>query len=1210
MENSINNTSYQELFEKNPISLWEADFTDAMLHLKKLKKSGVKDVKKYLDEKPEYAQECAGKIKIININEASVKLYKASSKEYLINNLEKTFTHQSFEIFKQELTAFANGLTSFESDYEILTFTGEKLYVILKIFPINSNEKTLSRAIVSLYDISEKNRNTKKLEQINNQLTEERSIFTKGNVVIFKCKNSIKRDVEYVSANVENVFGYTVEDFLSGKVLYADIIHKEDKQLVLDDLNSALQSNTHGFEHRPYKLIHKNGKIIWLYDYTTILRDKAGNISYYLGYVKDITQQILLQQEKDELFIAVNKQRNEFEALSEEYKLLNEELEYRNKEILESEERFKKLSNLTFEGILIHKNGIVKDINQSFSQLIGYQREEIIEKNIIELVIVEEYKDIVIDNIKENKKEIYEIEIIKKNGEQITVELRPRSIVYNGEQLRVIAVRDITDRKSIEDNFRLLFENSPLGIFIALPDGTITDANLALIEILGSPSIEATKMINVLNFPLLVKNGFSDDFLFAVKEGKAINKEYYYTTKWGKTNYLWEHIVPLKDKQGRIIKVYVIVENISQRKKAEIELNNQKKLFETMFDTISDAIIITDTDRKIQLTNRGTLTLFKYTHEQLVDRVSDMLYFNNEEFIEIGKKVYNRDADSDITRYNADYIDRDGRIFEAETFGAKLFNEQGKWIGNLGVIRDVTEKNLMISELQAAKERAEENEKNYRDLFNNATDAIYIQDIKGCFVDVNQGAVQMYGYPKEYFIGKTPEFISAPGKNDLEKVSQYVKMAFDGIPQQFDFWGQRKNGEVFPKIVRLQKGLYEGQKVVVAFSIDISHRKRAEEELLKAKEKAEESDQLKSAFLNNLSHEIRTPMNGIMGFSKLLNNAELDTEKRQQFINQINNSSTQLLSIVEDIISISTIDSNQIKLFNENISVNDFLLKLYEQNKLPAAEKNIQLIYTKKLENKYDLIYADREKLKQIMSNLITNAIKFTKQGSVEFGCSYSKGFIEFFVKDTGIGIHESMHDKIFERFRQVELSATRDYGGLGLGLAISKGYLNKMGGNIHMESDLNIGSTFYFNIPYATENKPFTTDLEQNNKEKTDMLTNNKTILIAEDDDMNYLLLLELLSEKKLNILRAKTGKEAVNICLNSDVEPDLILMDIKMPDLNGYEATVEIKKEKPHIPIIAQTAYAQAGDEEKSKKAGCDAYLTKPINGKLLLALIDKYL
>ncbi len=1338
--------NFQNLFEKNPISLWEEDFTEAIILLKKLKDSGVTDVKTYLDEHPEFAQECAKKIKIININEASVKLHKAPSKEFLINNLQKTFKEQSFEVFKHELTAFANGATSFESEYEIRTITGETVHVILKIFPIDPNEKTLSKAIISLYDISEKIKNRKKVEKINRQLIEERNIFTKGNVVIFKWLPGTNWSAKYVSQNVANVFGYSAEDFISGKISFKDIVHKEDVQRVANEVNNAQQNKLDNFEHKPYRIIHKNGKEVWLYDFTTIIRNSKGEIIHYLGYVKDITKNTILELEKDELFDAVAKQRNEFEALSEEYLVLNEELEHRNIEIRASEERFKKLSNLTFEGILIHKKGVAKDLNQTLLKMFGYSRAELIGKDVIKLVVLEKYSDKITQQSQTNKDAPYEIEGITKDGSIIPLEIQSQSIDYNGEEVRFTAIRDISERKEkekdilmlnerlsvstdtgnigiwewdletelahwnnnmfkihgmpntgpmhyrnwmdfihpndrekafndldrlaveagsarmeiralrksgeqrnvlasakslknaegkiiriigafvditeleiakkdkkvSEENFQLLFDNSPLGIFTALPNGQVIDANNALIHILGSPSIEETKKINILSFPLLVENGFADDFKQVLKTGQIISKEYFYKSKWGKSSNLWEHIVPLKDSEGRVNKMYVIVEDISQKKVAEDELDNQKKLFETMFNSISDGIIITNPNRTITLPNKAALKMFKYSFSEIIGKSTDILYAEQEKYEDAGKKVYNKNAPKNEELYITSYKDKKGKVFPGETFGAKLLSENGKWIGNLGVIRNISDRIKMIDELHQAKESAEESEKTYRELFNNASDAIYIQDKQSRFLDVNEGAVKMYGYPKEYFIGKTPEFLSAPGKNDLEKINKFVKLAFEEKPQQFDFWGIRKNGEIFPKIVRCQKSIFLGKEVVVTFSIDISSRKKAEEDLLQAKEKAEESDQLKSAFLNNLSHEIRTPMNSIIGFSQLLNLPKTTNEKRSKFIDRITNSSKQLLSIVEDIINISKIESKQEILYTDKISVNNTLSGLYNYYQLTANEKNIKLEFTKKLDLAEDIIITDQEKFHQIFNNLISNAIKFTHKGSVEFGCEIVKTLhevsLQFFIKDTGIGIDKSMHEEIFDRFRQVEISATREFGGLGLGLAISKGYIKLMGGKIRLVSELNKGSEFYFTIPYNPVNKNL---LISNEVEAVDTETLNwsdKTILIAEDDDMNYILLVEILAITGIKISRAITGREAIESCLTN--MPDLVLMDVKMPDLDGYQATKEIKKHYPKIPIIAQTAYAHAEDKRISKKAGCDAYISKPINEKILFALLKKHL
>ncbi len=1074
--------NFQHLFDKNPISLWEEDFTETIKLLKKLKSSGVTDVKKYLDEHPDFAQECAKKIKIININEASVKLHKAPNKEYLINNLQKTFNEQSFEVFKHELTEFANGKTSFESEYEIQTLTGEIIYTILKIFPINSNEKTLSRAIISIYDITERVKNREKTEKINRQLLEERSIFTKGNVVVFKWANKKNWPVEYVSKNVTNVFGYLIDDFISKKITYADIVHKDDIQIVRHEVDTAIQNNTNNFEHEPYRIVHKNGKEVWLYDFTTVIRNAQGKITHYLGYVKDVTKRKLLEIEKDELFDAVNKQRNEFESLSEEYKILNEELAYRNAEIQESEEHFKKLSNLTREGILIREKGIAKDLNQTLLSMLGYTREELVGKDLIELIVPKKYHSQIIEQSQLNRDAPYEIEAIKKDGTIIPIEVQSQSILYNNENLRVTAIRDISEKKEKEKNIIMLNERL-------------------------SVSTDSGK-IGIWEWDLETEQAYWNNNMFEIHGEKNEGKMSYKN---------WLDFIYPEDK-----------------KDAE--------------KTINQLIAHAGTFRKELRIIRG-----------------------------------------------------DGELRNVLASAKAIKNKYGKTNRIIGALVDITE-------LTIAKKEKKASEKNYQELFDNATDAIYIQDKNGYFLNVNKGAVKMYGYPKEFFIGKTPEFLSAPGKNDLKKVSKIIRKAFTGKPQQFDFWGKRENGEIFPKIVRCEKGVYEGKDVVVTFSIDISDRKKTEEELILAKEKAEESNQLKTAFLNNLSHEIRTPMNSIIGFSQLLNRSNLNEYKRLEFIERINNSSKQLLSIVEDIINISKIESYQEVLFTDEISINNLLAELHNFYQLTANKKNIKFEYIKSLEQNQDIIFADLEKLRQILNNIISNAFKFTNEGYVRFGCTLKGDFIEFFIEDSGIGIDKSMHHEIFERFRQVEVNATRKYGGLGLGLAISKGYIELMGGKIHLISELNKGARFYFTIPYKPVKNLLIAKLEDKDTDINTLNWADKTVLIAEDDELNYILLVEILAKTGIKIIHAKTGREAISSCLIN--KPNLILMDIKMPDLDGYQATSEIKKHDSNIPIIAQTAYANPEDEQKSKKMGCDAYISKPIDEKRLLQLMNLYI
>ena len=372
--------------------------------------------------------------------------------------------------------------------------------------------------------------------------------------------------------------------------------------------------------------------------------------------------------------------------------------------------------------------------------------------------------------------------------------------------------------------------------------------------------------------------------------------------------------------------------------------------------------------------------------------------------------------------------------------------------------------------LKKAKEKVENKEKNFRDIFNNTTDAIYIQDKNSIFIEVNNGATNMYGYPRDFFIGKNPNFLSAPGKNNLKEIKELVKDAFNGKAHQYEFWGIRKNGQIFPKIVRTQSGIYDGKKVVVTFSLDISDRVKIEEKLRLAKEKAEENDHLKTEFINNMSHEIRTPMNGIIGFAQFLNNPDLSREKQKYYISIIQNSGNQLMRIIDDILEISMLGTKQVKTIESKICLNNLFLELFSIFDIKAKENKTPLYFKKGLSDKESTIFVDESKLNKILSNLLENALKFTNIGFIEFGYNLIEtnhnAEIQIYVKDTGIGINPEKQAIIFERFTQEE-EISQNVGGLGLGLSIAKENAELIGGKITLESEKEKGSTFFITIPY-----------------------------------------------------------------------------------------------------------------------------------------------
>jgi len=471
----------------------------------------------------------------------------------------------------------------------------------------------------------------------------------------------------------------------------------------------------------------------------------------------------------------------------------------------------------------------------------------------------------------------------------------------------------------------------------------------------------------------------------------------------------------------------------------------------------------------------------------------------------------------------------------------------------------------------------------------------------------NPAADNILGIDSQQFIGKNiRETFSILLQKDV--LDAYRRVAKSGAPyneEQLFYEDGQISGAYELHAFQTSPG-----RITVFFN-DITERKRAEVELIHAKEKAEESDRLKSAFLANMSHEIRTPMNGILGFADLLKEPKLSGEEQQHYISIIQESGARMLNIINDIISISKIESGQMETMMTETNLRDQIQYLLIFFRPEAEDKGLLLFSSNVYSQEEIVVKTDKEKLYAILANLIKNAIKFTQSGAIEFGYIKKENVIEFYVKDTGVGITEKQQEIIFERFRQVNESINREFEGAGLGLSISKAYVELLGGKIWVESKPGIGSTFYFTLPH--KGIPEKVIIQNSFQAKTNTPANNAElkklkILIAEDDKISQFLLDKFITGFSKEVLFARTGLEAVELCrVNPDI--DLVLMDIQMPDMDGYEASRQIRSFNENIVVIAQTAYALEGDKEKALASGCNDYISKPIDPGELENKIGKY-
>jgi len=930
------------------------------------------------------------------------------------------------------------------------------------------------------------------------------------------------------------------------------------------------------------------------------------------------------------------------DKLIEEKRTLDMKVIERTEKLAKSEEKFRKAFITNPDSITISRlvDGVFLEVNKGFVKSIGYTEEEAVGKSSEDLDIwsTKHGRDEFIKILKRDGfLESLQTKLKTKDGAIKDVLLSARVIEIEGVTCIISIAKDITKWRETLDEITKLstaVTQSPSIIVIADIEGKIEYVNPKFSEVTGYLENESvgqpTAILRSGEHPIK----FYDKLWDTIKSGNKWQGEFHNRRKNGELFWEAASISPIINNNGEIINFLKVSEDINRRKQWEDKLKQSEEKFTKAFHSNPAIISLSNIETgKFVEVNQTFYDKLGYTPEEVIGkRAADVVKLDNvfreKALAKLNKDKFIKNEEAVIYTKRGSPIDvlicTEIMELQGEKYNyttaldvserkrseliQKIIYDISKAVATTDSLED------LISQIQIELSAVIDTTNFFIALYDEEKDLLTLPFV----ADIEEGTTSMpAGKTLTKYVIRTQKPLLADSakikelmaSGEIESVGPSA-IKWLGVPLKID-------GEVTGVLVVQSYTDVNAYDVAdlnmlefVSSQISVSiHRKQTERDLVAALKKATESDRLKTAFLQNISHEIRTPMNGIMGFASLLKTPELTEEVQQSYINMIMKSGNRMLNTLEDIMDISMLETDQIKLNLQETDINEKLNELYNFFVPEVSKKGIQFLLSEQLPEP-GIVITDPVKLQIILSNLIKNAIKYTKEGKIEFGCKQKEEFLEFFVVDTGIGIPEDRQEAVFERFVQADISDIKTYEGTGLGLSIAKSYVEMQGGKIWLKSTVGEGSCFRFTIPLtATDEKP--NELPEK-AEKTSIIkphTNKKlVVLIADDDETAIEYLRIVMKDFCSKIFFAINGEQAIELSrANPDI--DLILMDIKMPKKNGYMATKKIREFNKDVVIIAQTAYALSGDFEKALAAGCNDYISKPIEYEALMSKIEQF-
>ena len=960
-----------------------------------------------------------------------------------------------------------------------------------------------------------------------------------------------------------------------------DLLKYNEKDVINQDIGkvfaAAVKNIILGKTVRDIRVEYQTGtgEIIPISLSGSAMHDDAGNVSAVILIGRDMRQQIKMQED-----------------------------------IVASEKKHRELIENMREGLWhINSNAVTVFVNPEMERILGYSADEMIGKPLWDFM----------DDVWKKKAEKkfqqekqtgcglqFEFGFKHKNGQIIIVLMNTFPFIesgkYNGSMATLI---DITERKQNEQKIQDLLEfnqiiinTSFIGIAVYKAIGQCVQINQAVAAIIGEKEEELLSQ-NFRHNEVWKKSGMLQSAEEALISGKKVSREIQTVTTFGKEVWYDAQFILFNTKNESHLLVMLL--DIKERKQAEkkiIKQNIELKIKDNAIETAINGISFADMQGNVFYANNSFVKMTEYNREELYGKTPVLFHPTDE--LENLEKALEQIRTKGFWQGELKTKKKNGVLFDAYLSTSLVKDDSGNPVCMMAVFEDITER-------KQAEIALAESEEIQSTIIENLPAGVIIIDAATRIIEKVNGVAQtLFGASKEMILGKRCHSFICPAQEkecpicDLGQIvdnSERILLTADGssIP-------------ILKSVTKINK---KGVEKLLECFVDITERKQAEEKLKKAKEAAESANRIKSQFLANMSHEIRTPMNAIMGMSYLCLEENLHPKIRE-YIEIVNKSANSLLTIINDILDMSKIEAGKVEIEHADFDLNDIVKSLSDMFSIISMGKNLKFQTYIQKEVSVSL-NGDSNRLKQILINLINNAVKFTREGEVRLTVSLiekrdDKIKLQFSVRDTGIGISEENKIKLFQPFSQVDGSATRKFGGTGLGLVISKHLVELMGGEIWVESEINKGSEFSFTA-VLKQGREIVKDKKQLSAITFSSLKSKK-ILLVEDNEINHKLIKEVLKKTEVNIDIASNGKEALDLLAANKY--DLVLMDIQMPVMDGYTATKEIRKNSVYknLPIIAMTANAMQSDIQKCLEIGMNDHIAKPIETKNLYEKLYKWL